>query len=50
MSALGCEPRFAGMLTAGAMLGADGLVTAAALAALLGKSYRPAGKRTLAIG
>lgn len=35
MAALGCEPRLAAMLTAGAMLGADGLATAAALAALL---------------
>ncbi|CAI0790192.1 ATP-dependent RNA helicase HrpB [Serratia ficaria] len=35
MAALGCEPRLAAMLSAGAALGADGLTTAAMLAALL---------------
>ncbi|WP_314732775.1 ATP-dependent helicase HrpB [Serratia liquefaciens] len=35
MAVLGCEPRLAAMLTHGAELGADGLATAAALAALL---------------
>lgn len=35
MAALGCEPRLAAMLIAGSALGADGLATAAALAALL---------------
>lgn len=35
MAALGCEPRLATMLTAGAALSADGLATAALLAALL---------------
>lgn len=35
MAALGCEPRLAAMLTAGAALSADGLATAALLAALL---------------
>lgn len=35
MAALGCEPRLAAMLLAGAQLGADGLATAALLAALL---------------
>ncbi|WP_425336925.1 hypothetical protein [Serratia symbiotica] len=40
MAALGCEPRLAAMLTAWAMLGADGLATAAALAALLEEQPR----------
>ncbi|UOG69700.1 ATP-dependent helicase HrpB [Serratia marcescens] len=35
MAALGCEPRLAAMLVAGATLSADGLATAALLAALL---------------
>jgi len=35
MAALGCEPRLAAMLVAGAALSADGLATAALLAALL---------------
>ncbi|UTN95962.1 ATP-dependent helicase HrpB [Serratia plymuthica] len=35
MATLGCEPRLAAMLTHGAEQGADGLATAAALAALL---------------
>ncbi|WJD87316.1 ATP-dependent helicase HrpB [Serratia marcescens] len=35
MAALGCEPRLAAMLVAGATLSADGLTTAALLAALL---------------
>ncbi|QJW53812.1 ATP-dependent RNA helicase SrmB [Serratia plymuthica] len=35
MAMLGCEPRLAAMLTQGAARGADGLATAAALAALL---------------
>ncbi|QUY47715.1 ATP-dependent helicase HrpB [Serratia plymuthica] len=35
MAMLGCEPRLAAMLTQGAEQGADGLATAAALAALL---------------
>ncbi|QHA89935.1 ATP-dependent helicase HrpB [Serratia rhizosphaerae] len=35
MAALGCEPRLAAMLCAGAALGEDGLATAALLAALL---------------
>ncbi|WP_261139145.1 ATP-dependent helicase HrpB [Serratia entomophila] len=35
MAALGCEPRLAAMLAAGAALGAEGVATAAALAALL---------------
>ncbi|MGP0842427.1 ATP-dependent helicase HrpB [Serratia sp. CY85266] len=35
MAALGCEPRLAAMLTAGAALSADGLATAALLATLL---------------
>lgn len=35
MAGLGCEPRLAAMLCAGAKMGADGLATAAMLAALL---------------
>lgn len=35
MAALGCEPRLAAMLVTGAALSADGLATAALLAALL---------------
>ncbi|NGH08952.1 ATP-dependent helicase HrpB [Serratia marcescens] len=40
MAALGCEPRLAAMLVAGATLSADGLATAALLAALLEESPR----------
>ncbi|MDY7607025.1 ATP-dependent helicase HrpB [Serratia marcescens] len=40
MAALGCEPRLAAMLVAGATLSADGLATAVLLAALLEESPR----------
>lgn len=49
MAALGCEPRLAAMLVAGAALSADGLATAALLAALL-EERRAAGRWISATG
>lgn len=48
MAALGCEPRLAAMLVTGAALSADGLATAALLAALL--EERAAGRWISATG
>lgn len=49
MAALGCEPRLAAMLVTGAALSADGLATAALLAALL-EERRAAGRWISATG